>query len=348
MKRRYHAMRLTKFKKTVFSVGLGVSLVSGAMVALAETPQVITRVSADAQHSQVIEDGNTTYIIQAPGQRAPSPIVTPGVTTNIIRSTASNATSSNATSSNASRSRSSSGGSGSVISVLLMKELMAENRNVMSIVVGDATTRNYAYNTQATLRSYESIARQSKKPAVVKYFQNYASSAVSPKLSPQEVNKKISQAVLDLRILTSGNVHGVDSADITNFLDYTKVSSVPASLSLLANVVTPVDSDERELERVLKTDLDDTQPISVITINTTEDTEHQEIKCTYRVEGKFEYVSKEKPLYNVHFTIHDSDLMARVINELTKSIEEFDKKENVRVRSSINVADSDNESGLVF
>ena len=101
-------MRLTKFKKTVFSVGLGVSLVSGAMVALAETPQVITRVSADAQHSQVIEDGNTTYIIQAPGQRAPSPIVTPGVTTNIIRSTASNATSSNA-----SRSRSSSGGSGS-------------------------------------------------------------------------------------------------------------------------------------------------------------------------------------------------------------------------------------------
>ena len=106
-------MRLTKFKKTVFSVGLGVSLVSGAMVALAETPQVITRVSADAQHSQVIEDGNTTYIIQAPGQRAPSPIVTPGVTTNIIRSTASNATSSNATSSNASRSRSSSGGSGS-------------------------------------------------------------------------------------------------------------------------------------------------------------------------------------------------------------------------------------------
>lgn len=243
---------------------------------------------------------------------------------------------------------SASGGSGSVISVLLMKELMAENRNVMSIVVGDATTRNYAYNTQATLRSYESIARQSKKPAVVKYFQNYASSAVSPKLSPQEVNKKISQAVLDLRILTSGNVHGVDSADITNFLDYTKVSSVPSSLSLLANVVTPVDSDERELERVLKTDLDDTQPISVITINTTEDTEHQEIKCTYRVEGKFEYVSKEKPLYNVHFTIHDSDLMARVINELTKSIEEFDKKENVRVRSSINVADSDNESGLVF
>lgn len=106
-------MRLTKFKKTVFSVGLGVSLVSGAMVALAETPQVITRVSADAQHSQVIEDGNTTYIIQAPGQRAPSPIVTPGITTNIIRSTASNATSSNATSSNASRSRSSSGGSGS-------------------------------------------------------------------------------------------------------------------------------------------------------------------------------------------------------------------------------------------
>lgn len=111
-------MRLTKFKKTVFSVGLGVSLVSGAMVALAETPQVITRVSADAQHSQVIEDGNTTYIIQAPGQRAPSPIVTPGTTTTIIRSTASNATSSNATSSNAtlsnaSRSRSSSGGSGS-------------------------------------------------------------------------------------------------------------------------------------------------------------------------------------------------------------------------------------------
>ena len=106
-------MRLTKFKKTVFSVGLGVSLVSGAMVALAETPQVITRVSAGAQHSQVIEDGNTTYIIQAPGQRAPSPIVTPGTTTTIIRSTASNATSSNATSSNASRSRSSSGGSGS-------------------------------------------------------------------------------------------------------------------------------------------------------------------------------------------------------------------------------------------
>jgi len=40
--------------------------------------------------------------------------------------------------------------------------------------------------------------------------------------------------------------------------------------------------------------------------------------------------------------------MASVINELTKSIEEFDKKENVRVRSTINVADSDNQSGLVF
>ena len=243
---------------------------------------------------------------------------------------------------------SASGGSGSVISVLLMKDLMAENRNVLSMVVGDATTRNYAHNTQATLRSYESIARQAKKPAVIKYFQNYAKSAVSPKLSPQEVNKKVSQAVLDLRILTSGNVHGVDSADITNFLDYTKVSSVPASLTLLTNIVTPVDSDERELERVLKTDLDDTQPISVITINTTDDTEHQEIKCTYRVEGKFDYSSKEKSLFNVHFTIHDSYLMACVIEDLTKNIQEFDKKENVRVRTTIDVSNSDNESGLVF
>lgn len=112
-----------------------------------------------------------------------------------------------------------SGGSGSVIAPVLIGELTQLGVPVVVIVVGSTDSRIELENTIRTLKSYESIAQLRKTPIAGMYFQN---SSKSPRKS---VDADIHRAINVLSVLFSGNIDELDSSDLRNWLNYTKVTS---------------------------------------------------------------------------------------------------------------------------
>ena len=122
---------------------------------------------------------------------------------------------------------STSGGSGSVIGSVLTSALLARGENVVVMMVGSSDSRIEAQNTINTLKSYEVISNKRKKPVVAIYYEN-------TKDTPRgKVDASMHMSLVLLSVLFSGQNRELDSADLSNFLDYPKVTSFPPMLSYL-------------------------------------------------------------------------------------------------------------------
>lgn len=119
------------------------------------------------------------------------------------------------------------GGSGSVIAPVLVSALLERNENVIVITIGGTSTRKETENTLKTLQSYETISRKRGKPVVMAYREN----AISKPRS--EVDAEIEMMIPFLAAIFSGDNHALDSADLSNFLNYQLVTSYTPKLSHL-------------------------------------------------------------------------------------------------------------------
>lgn len=238
-----------------------------------------------------------------------------------------------------------SGGSGSVIGSLLAKELLLENRNVIVMAVGDDTTRMFADNTLKSIQSLQAISKQTNVPVVAHYFQNSANRMMS-----NSINGMISGLVLDYRLLFGGCIHGVDSSDLHNFLNYQKVTSVTPSLTLIDSIAIPAISESSKLREELNNRHgDDWYAISMINIQTNKESKLQDIQCEYRIDGEIEFDSKKEAkdkVNNLYFVLTDSYFANQAL-VLEAKVKEYDKRGNARVEKQIKVEDVD-ESGLVL
>jgi hypothetical protein len=116
------------------------------------------------------------------------------------------------------------GGSGSVIGPLLAKKLKEKGHVVIVLMVGSKASRIDAMNTVKTIYSYENIARNCETPLTMYYRTN-------SKDTPQtKVDAAMSTTLVLLSALFSGSNRKLDSADLKNFIDYTKVTEFEASL----------------------------------------------------------------------------------------------------------------------
>jgi hypothetical protein len=130
---------------------------------------------------------------------------------------------------------SSAGGSGSVISNVLVSELKEKGHQVVIMIVGSTDTRIEIENTIKTLKSYESIANKRGSSIVVHYIEN-------SKLTPRTVvNRQIKSAISLLMGLFSGQNAELDTADLKNWLDYTSISGTKPCLASLSLVTNPED-----------------------------------------------------------------------------------------------------------
>lgn len=122
---------------------------------------------------------------------------------------------------------SASGGSGSVISPVLVSELLSRDVLTIVITVGSVSSKIEISNTINTLKSYDVISKKRGLPVLVSYKENN-------KNSPRnKVDGEIQSTVLMLAALFSGNNRKLDMADLKNFINYHKVTSYDPKLSMI-------------------------------------------------------------------------------------------------------------------
>lgn len=113
------------------------------------------------------------------------------------------------------------GGSGSVVSPLLVAELLKRNHPVFSIIVGSTTCEQEIENTIKSLQTYQNLAQKLGRPIAAQYFEN------GKHFTAPEIDLYIRTLVLMHAVLWSGENKGLDRQDLVHFLDYTKVSKFP-------------------------------------------------------------------------------------------------------------------------
>lgn len=120
---------------------------------------------------------------------------------------------------------SASGGSGSVVGPVLASELLAQSKNVITIMVGSTTCEQEIRNTINTILSYQGISETRGKATNVIYFENGLTAPMS------KVDSMIVVYLLVLAAAWSGENVNLDSRDLENFLNYERVSKYTPALT---------------------------------------------------------------------------------------------------------------------
>ena len=115
--------------------------------------------------------------------------------------------------------------SGSVIAPSLVSELLKRDCPVVVMLIGQTDSLIELDNTIKTIKSYESISKLRKKPVNAMYFENC-------KETPRPaVDKEVRSAISVIAALFSKQNKGLDSADLENWLNYTKVTTYEPHLT---------------------------------------------------------------------------------------------------------------------
>lgn len=114
-----------------------------------------------------------------------------------------------------------SGGSGSVFAPVLAAALLEQNHIVVAVGVASQGSVNEINNTIKTIQSYESISRKAGKPIVMSIQKNSDSDTF------QKINEAVASTILMLGVLFSRKNSGLDSADLRNWANYSRVSKAP-------------------------------------------------------------------------------------------------------------------------
>lgn len=130
---------------------------------------------------------------------------------------------------------SAAGGSGSAIGPSIVSELIQRGKAVVPIVIGASRSQVDLVNTIGTIKSLESIALKREHPVVMRYVEN------NPDFSRDANDKRVLSALAHLSVLFSNNNWELDTEDVYNWLNYTKLVNQPPRLMTL-NIVTKDDA----------------------------------------------------------------------------------------------------------
>lgn len=144
-----------------------------------------------------------------------------------------------------------SGGSGSVAGPKIVTRLLKEGKDVVVLTVGGTESAKQVENTYKGFLTYEHVSQDSRSPVCMVYRENHLND------TPGAINKEMEAIVVTLATIFSGQNHGLDTADLHNFLHYHRVSGYPARLSQL----------ELFTSRVEKNSDDNSATVSMISLN---------------------------------------------------------------------------------
>lgn len=122
---------------------------------------------------------------------------------------------------------SASGGSGSVLSPVLINKLLENDQPVICLLVGDSSNGMLAINTKDSISSLDAIAKRNKKPLLVIYLNNHAFFKGNMKEAEQDVNNLIFNYLSSLALFLSSENEYLDNQDMINMVDQSKYTKIP-------------------------------------------------------------------------------------------------------------------------
>jgi hypothetical protein len=135
---------------------------------------------------------------------------------------------------------SASGGSGSVAGPLIVGELLERKLPTVAVVIGSHEAAITAQNTVNTLKSLEAIAKKTNLPVVMHYEVN------SPGVKRSDIDEACHRVIGGLAYLASGENGELDTRDLLNFLQFSRVTTVEPGLATLEFYVKGEDASQVE------------------------------------------------------------------------------------------------------
>lgn len=233
---------------------------------------------------------------------------------------------------------SASGGSGSIASTLLIKEMLGKGYTVIPVLVSDSSTLLKVTNTINTIVGLNKIAVSTGVALPIGYFVNNLKGITTP-VSEKKVNNDIEKMLTLLGMFTSGTVIDMDNQDMNNFLIPSRYKSfeVKPGLYRLSAKVGVVDDQNTMLVR------------TIITSNTTDINiavpllDNKVGKC---LPEHLEILGDD--IFPIFMTI-EKNTISNTVGGLQKVLEDF---ESIRVTNSdaLDMLSSsiDDDSGLVL
>lgn len=220
---------------------------------------------------------------------------------------------------------SASGGSGSVFGPLLMAELISTGNPVVGVVVGSEESKITTENTLKTLKTLEHIAQSKGVPVVISYHHNKAGTKRS------DNDKAARRVMATLSVLASRRNTALDTKDIANWLEYTRVApAIKPQLSLL-HVYDQIDDVQNA-----------TRPISIAALLKDPDEPTFDVPCEYETTG---YPKNWPDGFNQLFFVINVDGVPVVEKMVKDRLEGLEKASASRVTRDSMVDGKDNIVG---
>lgn len=229
-----------------------------------------------------------------------------------------------------------SGGSGSVIGPMLVSELTKRNKDVIAICIGSTANGKEAENTLKSIATLQNMSMKAlKKPIIANMFLN------SRETNRSTVDRQVEANVRALALLVSGKNHEMDSKDIHHFLQYTKVTEVPAQLVDLLVYSAHPDSEAPS----------GFHAISVASVLPSTDLETLDLGQPYGCVGYMPagvVEGTQDSVYPLHFILTNSRMNER-IQSIQTAIKAYDDAEEALKNTTIvQVGEAEDDSGFVF
>lgn len=222
--------------------------------------------------------------------------------------------------------------SGSVISPILVSEMLARGETVIVITVGSTSSRIEVENTLKTLKSYEVISKKREVPVIMAYLENTIDKPRG------QVDSEVETIIPFIAAIFSGNNRGLDMSDLRNFLNYHKVTTYTPKLAYLDFFTKELEVPRGQAVVSLVTLVDDVTSSEVET-----PTEYQAVG--YLPQATKEALSAALPLHAAVITGYFNS----VVDRLEARLAVFDEVRKVVVEKSIASRDTaSTDDGLVL
>lgn len=223
------------------------------------------------------------------------------------------------------------GGSGSVAAPYIVSELLARGQNVIliSVGVGAFGSKKEVQNSIKTIESYEGITKVRGRPLAMAYFDNATSRTCG------KTDQRVMMMLKILSVLLSGHNHGMDDQDVSNFLDYQRVTSFEPHLTYLDVFQEKVEISKGSVA------------VTVASLTVSGTAADLEVPVSYQCEGivpshAVESIGGKVPVHTAiiagHFSIVLSDLKAKVAA--------FEAAEKAAMSRSVKVEGDTDDAGI--
>lgn len=203
-----------------------------------------------------------------------------------------------------------SGGSGSVAGPVLIANLLQRGESVAAVVVISFDDGTQTDNADRTFKGLMGAAEGLQRNVLVKYHLNGKDGKTEA-----QVNEDCCESIGELAILFSGENRRLDSADLLNFINYPRITGLPACVS------------ELNIEHGTKWVVGNENPIAFCSLYPQGQQKISGLDAIYSCDG---IVPESSPIKeHVTFTI-TTDRIAALISEIDASARRYDELKSAR------------------